>query len=442
MTDQGRYGSWGGLPEAPSKRVLQIGWRDDRLPDDALSDSSCLCHGNGRSYGDSCLNDGATLMSTRGLDRVIAFNVSTGDFECEPGLLIKELLDLTVPYGWFSPVVPGTQFVTIGGAVANDIHGKNHHLAGSFGAHVRSFELLRSDGTRITCSQHENSELFRATIGGLGLTGLITRVRFRLKRVPGAFIEQEKHVFKNLSGFFAFTEAFENGFEHTVAWIDCLSSGRALGRGIMMCGNHAAGESSRQIQGGVLRSVPFTPPFSLVNGFSIRAFNEVFFQKNVLAAGASRIHHRPFFFPLDGVRDWNRIYGRRGFHQYQCVIPHAVAESAIGDMLKRIGRSRAGSFLAVLKRMGAQDAAGLLSFGRPGVTLALDFSNHGARTLELLEDLDRITRSSGGVVYCAKDARMSPESFQAYYPQWRELERLRDPAFNSTFWRRVTKAPS
>ncbi len=439
MTEEPRYGSWGGLQEGRSRRELRLAWRDDRLPEEALSDSSCLCHGNGRSYGDSCLNDGATLMSTRGMDRVIDFDPATGAFECEPGLLIKELLEITVPHGWFSPVVPGTQFVTIGGAVANDIHGKNHHLAGSFGSHVLSFELLRSDGSRLTCSESENPELFRGTIGGLGLTGLITRIRFRLKHVPGAHIEQEKHVFRNLSQFFEMTEELENRFEHTVAWIDCLSKGRSLGRGIMMCGNHASGSSLKAPRAGLLRSVPLTPPFTLVNAPMIRAFNEVYFQKNALSAGSSLIHHRPFFFPLDGVENWNRIYGRRGFHQYQCVIPHGAAEDAIGDMLKRIRRSRAGSFLAVLKRMGSQKPAGILSFSRPGVTLALDFSNHGAPTLELLEDLDRITRSSGGVVYCAKDARMSPESFQSYYPQWRELERLRDPAFNSSFWRRVTK---
>ena len=442
VADQKRYRSWGRLPGGESHRVLPITWRDDELPDEALSDSSCLCYGNGRSYGDSCLNDDATLMSTRGLDRIIRFDVTTGDFECESGLLLQDLLKITIPDGWFSPVVPGTQYVTIGGAVANDIHGKNHHLAGSFGSHVRSLELLRSDGSRVTCSDLENPELFRTTIGGLGLTGMITKVRLQLKRVSGSFIEQEKHVFRNLTEFFSLTGQIEARFEHAVAWVDCLSKGRSLGRGIMMCGNHARGASGREPGSGLFRSVPFTPPFSLINGLSIRAFNECFFQKNSLSSGGSLIHYRPFFFPLDGISGWNRIYGSNGFHQYQCVIPNHCAESSLTEILKRIGRSRTGSFLAVLKRFGTKPPAGLLSFARPGVTLALDFSNHGARTLELLEDLDRITRESGGAVYCAKDARMSPESFQKYYPQWRELERLRDPAFNSTFWRRVTEITS
>ena len=439
MTDQ-QCGSWGKLRGSGSRREIALHWRDAELPEEALSDSSCLCHGNGRSYGDSCLNDGATLMSTRGLDRIIEFDKVSGEFECEPGLLIRDLLEVTVPHGWFSPVVPGTQFVTIGGAVANDIHGKNHHLAGSFGAHVLSLELLRSDGSRRWCSKLEHPELFRGTIGGLGLTGLITRVRFQLKRVPGTQIQQEKHVFRNLEEFFALTGGLEGRFEHTVAWIDCLSGGRSLGRGIMMCGNHAASPEARTPRKGLLRSVPITPPFTLVNGPMIRAFNEAYFRKNAWSAGSSLIHYRPFFFPLDGIENWNRIYGSKGFYQYQSVVPNAIAESAIGEMLTRIRRNQAGSFLAVIKRMGPHDPPGILSFSRPGVTLALDFSNHGPRTLELLEDLDRITRDSDGVVYCAKDARMSPESFQTYYPQWRELERLRDPAFNSTFWRRVTKA--
>lgn len=438
--EKASYRSWGRYPAGRSDRVIPLAWRDEPLP--ALEHSSCLAHGNGRSYGDSCLNDGATLLGTRGLDRICDFDPATGDFECEPGLLLEDLLELMLPHGWFAPVVPGTRYVTIGGAVANDIHGKNHHLLGSFGAHVRSLELLRSDGSRLRCSPTEHADLFRATIGGLGLTGLITRVRMRLKPVRSGDIEQETTPFGGLQEFFELCRETEERFEHTVAWIDCLASGRSLGRGVMICGNHADDESTRRPPRGVLRSVPAAPPFSLVNGLSIRTFNALFYRRHALASGRSRVHHRTFFFPLDGIRNWNRIYGRRGFMQYQCVVPPDAGPEAIGDMLRLIARRRTGSFLAVLKRFGTHERRGLLSFARPGVTLALDFPNRGERTLALLEELDGITRACRGAVYCAKDARMSPESFRAYYPEWAELEALRDPAFDSSFWRRVTESSS
>ena len=419
---------------------MKLAWRDAGLPPEALEGTSCLCHGNGRSYGDSCLNHDGTLLDTRGLDRIIEFDPATGILECESGLLLRELIRLMLPQGWFPPVVPGTQLITIGGAVANDIHGKNHHLDGSFGNHILSFELVRSDGTISTCSPTENKSLFRATIGGLGLTGLITRVRIQLKSVDGGDIDQELIPFSDLGDFFRLTGEAEARFEHSVAWIDCAASDAHLGRGILICGNHAEGESSRHSKGPGLKSVPFTPPVSLVNGMSLRLFNGLYHRRQKKSAGRTRINHQPFFFPLDGVKHWNRIYGPRGFFQYQSVIPPEAAEPAIREMLERISRSGNGSFLAVLKRFGNQPAPGLMSFSRSGTTLALDFPNLGSRTTTLLEQLDHVTQAAGGAVYCAKDARMSGSSFRNYYPQWQELEALRDPAFSSSFWRRVTES--
>ena len=442
MSDRTVHRSWGRLPTKGSSRIVNLNWRHDELPSDSLGQGGLLCHGNGRSYGDSCLNDEGTLLLTRGLDRIIDFDPATGLLECESGLLLQELIELMLPQGWFPPVVPGTQLITIGGAVANDIHGKNHHLASSFGSHIRSLELVRSNGSRLQCSPSEHAELFRATIGGLGLTGFISSVRLQLKSVSGGDIDQEMIPFSNLAEFFTANEDSEKRFEHTVAWVDCAAPASSLGRGILICGNHAEGESTHKARGRSLISVPFTPPISLVNGPSLRLFNELYRQKQTMGSRRTRIHHQPFFFPLDSVRNWNRIYGPRGFYQYQMVIPPESSEAAIGEILHQIKLSGTGSFLAVLKRFGNQEAPGLLSFCRPGTTLALDFPNRGERTTALLDRLDQITLDAGGAVYCAKDARMSGPSFRTYYPQWQELENLRDPAFSSNFWRRVTESPS
>jgi len=432
----GRYRPWGGYPQANHKRVVRLKWRNERLP--AIDDGRCLAFGNGRSYGDSCLNEGGTLLDTRLLDRFVSLDSITGVLSCESGVLLSEILAVTLPKGWFLGVTPGTQFVTLGGAIANDVHGKNHHRAGTFGHQLRSFELLRSDGSRLTCSAGQNAKLFRATIGGLGLTGLITRAQISLKPVKGPFIDQEILPFANIDEFFRLAAETDQRFEHTVAWVDCAAAGPQLGRGILMCGNHAEAPAESGRGPGHRLSFPFTPAVSLVNGLSLRLFNELYYSLQHRRAGKSRIHYRPFFYPLDNILSWNRMYGPKGFFQYQCAVPLAQGEAAVRELLARIGRSGTGSFLAVLKRFGNRPPAGLLSFPREGYTLALDFPNHGATTLALLESLDEVTRQVRGAVYPAKDARMSAESFQLYYPQWRDFARYVDPSFSSSFWRRVT----
>jgi FAD/FMN-containing dehydrogenase len=395
-----------------------------------------LPYGNGRSYGDVCQNDGGHLLAARGLNRFIAFDPATGILDCEAGVLLSEIIDRVLPQGWFPPVTPGTRFVTVGGAIANDVHGKNHHRAGSFGNHVLEFDLLRSDGNLLRCSHDAHREWFVATIGGLGLTGLITRVRMQLRRVPGPWIRGESLRFRSLGEFFMLSAASDHDYEYTVAWIDCAATGRALGRGVFMRGNHAY--AVRRLPAERSLRVPLTPPLSLINGFSLRVFNRLYFHRPAAHVVDAIWHYRPFFYPLDSILEWNRIYGPRGFFQYQCVVPTQAAEDALSEMLRRIAGSGMGSFLAVLKMFGDAPSAGMLSFPRPGVTLALDFANRGSRTLALLDSLDAITRRAGGAVYPAKDARMSAASFQQYYPAWKEFARYVDPRFSSSFWRRVT----
>ena len=395
-----------------------------------------LPFGNGRSYGDSCLNDGGLLLDARGLDRFISFDLERGVICCEAGVMLRDILDLVVPRGWFLPVSPGTKFVTVGGAIANDVHGKNHHCAGSFGCHVRQFELMRSDGSRWRCSRTENPEWFSATIGGLGLTGVILWAELDLHRVAGAAMDIETIRFRDLGEFFRLTSESDASFNYTVAWVDCASRGKSLGRGIFTRANHSSHDSASMRAPGNGLGIPVDLPGALIGDTIVRAFNACYYHRP--RTRFRRIHYDPFFYPLDGIRNWNRIYGPRGFFQYQCVVGSANGRDAVTELLSRIAETRGSSFLAVLKVFGQIQSLGLLSFPRPGITLALDFPNRGSRTMQLLDRLDEIVRESGGAVYPAKDARMSAESFRHYFPNWRSFCEYLDPCFSSSFWRRVT----
>lgn len=425
--------SWGRYVRA-SQHIIRVSDRDAPLP---TVTSPALPYGNGRSYGDSCLNDGGVLLHCRGLDRLMAFDPSTGVLQCESGVLFSDILDITVPQGWFLPVTPGTRFVTVGGAIANDVHGKNHHRAGTFGHHVLSLELLRTDGSRTACSPHENWNLFAATIGGLGLTGFISHVTLQLKRIASSWMTGESIKFGSLDEFFTLSKESERDYEYTVAWIDCTRRGAALGRGLFSRANHSParrqGEAKRQ--GGL--SIPVVSPISLVNPISVRAFNTLYYHRQRRRVVRSVSHYEPFFYPLDGVRDWNRIYGPRGFLQYQCVVPEHAPAKQIAALLEEVSQSGEGSFLAVLKQFGNMPSLGLLSFPRRGTTLALDFPNTGDATLRLLNRLDDIVDDVGGAVYPAKDARMSGARFRRYFPRHECFETFRDPGMSSSFWRRV-----
>jgi FAD/FMN-containing dehydrogenase len=430
--------SWGNVIRA-AHVVHELHSRYDPFPTPPEG-RTVLPFGNGRSYGDSCLNVGGALAQTRGLDRFIHFDRQTGVLACEAGVLLADILRVAVPAGWFLPVVPGTCYVTVGGAIANDVHGKNHHHAGTFGRHVRRLELLRSNGERFVCSPDENSSWFAATVGGLGLTGIVTWAELQLRPIAGPWVEVETIRFDNLESFSSLSAEAERECEYTVAWIDCLGRGKHLGRGILQRANHTPekdpsppGRSAGKV------AVPFPLPWSLVNGVSLRAFNTVHYHRHSSQLQRKRDYFQTFFFPLDGILHWNRLYGPAGFYQYQCVVPTSAAHEATAQLLDTIAQSGLGSFLAVLKRFGPLTSPGMLSFPRAGVTLALDFPNKGARLEKLFDSLDGIVSSAGGALYPAKDGRMPPALFRSGYPRWREFSQYIDPACSSSFWRRTTE---
>jgi FAD/FMN-containing dehydrogenase len=431
------YRSWGRYPAATPAAVVPVIWRSDPPALERVN-GSVLAYACGRSYGDSCLNDGGTLLDVRQLDRLIAFDEETGLLRCEAGMTLAEILDLVVPRGWFLPVVPGTRWVSVGGAIANDIHGKNHHRAGTFGSHVTSLELVRSSGERVVCTPED--PLFQATVGGLGLTGLILWAELRLKRVPGAGISMERIRFPSLEAFFDLAGE-DQAFEYTVAWVDCLARGSRLGRGIYMRGDHASlKEPTPSPLAATRLRMPIEAPAGLINRFTTVAFNEAYYRRQLSRRQRLTLPYTPFFFPLDAVADWTRLYGPGGFLQYQCVVPDDPGGQPTRTLLERISRSGEPASLGVLKRFGPARSPGWLSFPREGVTLAVDIPYRGPRTLALLEDLDAVVRASDGAVYPAKDARMSPESFAAFFPEASRLEAHRDPKFSSSFWRRVHAA--
>lgn len=432
--------SWGRLPAIPATRVERLHFRDQALPLARFGDS-ILPWGNGRSYGDSCLNAGGTLLDVSGLDRFLGFDAQTGVLRCEAGVQMGQILEVFVPRGFFLPVAPGTKFVTVGGAIANDVHGKNHHREGTFGRHVLRFELLRSDGECLVCSPTENDEMFRATIGGLGLTGLITWAEVRLRPIPSPFIAMESIRFRGVDEFLHWTRESEAGFEYVVAFVDYLARGSELGRGHLLRGNHADPREHllrRRARRLPALSVPIETPGFLLNRHAMRLFNALYYHRQRRPRVSRVVHWDPFFHPLDALRNWNRLYGHRGFFQYQCVVPLEHDPRAIRALLRAISEAGEPCNLGVMKAFGDLPSPGLLSFPRPGVTLALDFPNHGERTLALMTRLDELVAEAGGALYPAKDARMSPEHFRRFFPQWRELEKMRDPRFSSSFWRRMT----
>ena len=421
--------SWGRYPKA-RQAAVSVHWRTDPLP---RVHGTLLPFGQGRSYGDCCLNEGGTLLATSRLDRLIEFDPGRGVLRCEAGARLGDILAFGVPRGFFLPVLPGTRFVSVGGAIANDIHGKNHFRAGTFGRHVQKLELLRSTGERMVCSPAENAELFAATVAGLGLTGLITWAELQLKPVQGPFIEVETVPFRGLDEFFALDADSSQRFEYTVAWIDPRPGGA---RGLYFRGDHSA-RGGKAPPPREPKGFPFDLPGFAVSGPTVAAFNALYFARGRLRTGRKLVGHAPFFFPLDAIGRWNRVYGRQGLLQFQCVVQD---RAALGALLERIVSSGLRSSLGVLKTFGEVASPGMLSFPRPGATLALDFPNRGADTFALLEALESIVREAGGALYPAKDARMSPATFAAAFPRAGQFERHVDPAFSSSFWRRVRAA--
>jgi L-gulonolactone oxidase len=435
------YSSWGGVTRT-ARPVAHPKWRQELagLLGGARDRGDVLGVGLGRSYGDSGLDAGGRLICGRGLDRFMAFDPQTGVLRAEAGASLDDILQLVAPRGWFLPTTPGTRFVTLGGAVANDVHGKNHHRAGSFGLHVRRLGLIRSDRGALELSREQEPQLFFATLGGLGLTGFIAWVELQLAPTPSSFLDQEAIGFSGLDGYFDLLADSHDRFEHVAAWIDCSATGGGLGRGVMFRANWSAEGGLVTHERRLKLTLPLEAPGWVLNRWSVGAFNSLYYSVHGSRHGLRRIPYAAGFYPLDAIGGWNRLYGRAGFFQHQSVIPEGVAREAVRKMLERISASGQGSFLAVLKSFGGKDSGGLVSFPRPGASLALDFPNRGAETLDLLDRLDAIVADAGGRIYPAKDGRMSAAMFQQGYPRWRALEALRDPSFQSAFWRRVTQS--
>ncbi|GAB3342662.1 FAD-binding oxidoreductase [Marivirga atlantica] len=381
--------------------------------------------GNGRSYGDASL--GAKVIDTTAYNKVLSFDTEKGIITAQSGVLLSDLLEIIVPKGWFLPVTPGTKFITLGGAVASDVHGKNHHKEGAFSNHIEYLTLLDAHGNLVQCSKQSNSEIFKAACGGMGLTGPIVEISLRLKAIETAYIKQKQIKAKNLENLLPLFE--ENAsYTYSVAWIDCLKKGENYGRSILMLGEHATKEEVKsshklKVPKSKALSIPFNFPSFTLNNFTIGAFNQLYYSKNISAVKEMVTPYEGFFYPLDNILHWNRIYGKKGFLQYQFVIPKNDGGKGIIKIMKMISNRGMTSFLAVLKTMGPEDT-GYLSFPKEGYTLALDFPIRKG-LFEFLDELDKVVIELGGRLYLAKDARMSASVFHKTYPN---IELFREAA--------------
>jgi FAD/FMN-containing dehydrogenase len=432
-----RLAGWGNYPVIDGKLALSSNGRDAARI--SASAASLISRGNGRSYGDAAINPDCTLSLLRH-NRLLGFDPLVGRITCEGGVMLSDLLATFVPRGWFPPVTPGTKFVTIGGMIAADVHGKNHHAVGSFGRHVESLDLLTASGTIVTCSRTHNVELFRATVGGMGLTGTILSATFRMIPVQTAWIRQQTFVAAN---FYEAMDLFQQArdFPYSVAWIDCLARGNNLGRSLIYCGEHAliddlpGNKLEKPLETPARRAstVPFFLPRLALNSFVVRTFNKYYYRHGANSAVSRLVDYDSFFYPLDAIHEWNRIYGRRGFAQYQCVLPLEASRQGLNIVLERIAESGQGSFLSTLKLFGIQNDShpGLLSFPMEGYTLALDFSVSRS-SMALMKELDAIVLDHGGRLYLAKDARADAEMMARGYPGLSAFQNIREQSGAST----------
>ncbi len=432
-----RFESWGRYPKYNAK-VIPLNWQGDfpRVAE-GLHIGGALPVGMGRSYGDVCLLEGGNLLLTTGMNRLIDFDPATGLLTAEAGITLAQILDFAVPRGFFLPVTPGTKYVTLGGAIANDIHGKNHEAAGSFGCHVPSFELVRSDGTRRLCSATENPDWFAATIGGMGLTGVITWAQLRLKPIVSRLIDYEGIQFHGIDEFLDLKQQYRH-VEYNVSWVDCVSTGRNFARGIFMPGDHSRVPAKLKPSPEPKLVFPFDAPGFALNRTTVSIFNSVFFHKQLKPRVKTLQDYEPFFYPLDKVLHWNRLYGKQGLLQFQYAIPWADAKEGTIAILHEIAKSGLASFLAVLKAFGDIPSLGMMSFPQAGIMFALDFPIKAGISFPLMQRLGDMTREFGGRLYPAKDAAMTASQFQAFYPQWQQFAEYRDPMLTSSFWERVT----
>lgn len=406
---------WGGYPITEASVVTPLSITACK---DCFNISPLIPRGMGRSYGDSA--NAANVLQSTYLDHFIAFDQAIGLITVEAGLTIRDLLKVIVPKGWLVPVTPGTSYVTVGGAIASDVHGKNHHVAGTFGQHVQSITLLLGTGETVTTSRTENPDLFHATCGGMGLTGMILSATIQLVPIQSAAINQTTIKTSCLEEA---CEAFEanSSATYSVAWIDCVTTGKGLGRSVLMLGEHAkTGELAINLKDSI--QVPLHAPSFLLNKASVSAFNALYYGK-APQRKTETISMLPFFYPLDAIGGWNKLYGKAGFVQYQFVLPKTDGVANMHRILQRIAESGAGSFLAVLKQFGEAND-NLLSFPMAGYTLALDFKLTN-KTISLLKSLDDMVVGVGGRIYLTKDALMTEMAFKTTYPRWQEFEAVR-----------------
>ncbi|QAU44014.1 FAD-binding oxidoreductase [Bradyrhizobium guangzhouense] len=424
---------WGRFPVVDTEMLRP---RSFEAVSRAVADvTGSIARGNGRAYGDAAIGAARTIGMTA-FDRVRSFDPATGRIRLEAGVLLSDLIDTFGPRGFLPSVVPGTRFVSVGGAIAADVHGKNHHGEGGFGRYVDSILLRTGAGETIEASREQNSDVFFATVGGMGLTGVILEATLRLRSVATGWIRERVISASDLDAAMRALEAGDSA-TYSVAWIDCVARGRNLGRSLIYLGEHAGRDELAE--GAVVfpvgkppgLAVPLDLPSITLNRYSVGAFNELYYRMGARRAGSQHVVSLyPYFFPLDSLSDWNRIYGRRGFLQHQCVIPEAGAREVLGDILDRVARRGDASFLAVLKKLGHGD--GLLSFPLPGYTLALDFPVKDD-ILDFLDEIDRLIVAAGGRLYLAKDARQSRATFEAGYPalgRFKAIRKSLDPAGN------------
>jgi decaprenylphospho-beta-D-ribofuranose 2-oxidase len=433
--------NWGNYPKMEAEASSFA--FEDQLSKKLLATDQVIARGNGRCYGDASL--APSVISTLRYNNILSFDTEKGIFECQSGLTLDAILEVIVPKGWFLPVTPGTKFITVGGAIASDVHGKNHHVDGCFSHHVLEMDIVVATGETFTCSRDSKSDLFWASCGGMGLTGIITRAKFRLKKIETSYIRQKQIKAKNLEEVIELFDQYKH-YTYSVAWIDCLKKGKHFGRSILMLGEHASiAELDEQKKKDPLKlpkkkqiRFPVTLPSFVLNQFTVKAFNFLFYGKNLKREINNIVSYEPFFYPLDAILQWNRGYGKQGFIQYQFVLPLESKQGLI-EILKRISDKGLGSFLAVLKIFGKQDD--LISFPKEGFTLALDFPVRKG-LFEFLDELDKIVLDYGGRLYLSKDARMKPDIFWQGYDkaeQFSDTVRKYNPdfKFNSIQARRL-----
>lgn len=410
---------------------------------------STIARGQGRSYGDAALNKEGQVILTERLNRCLSFDKTQGIITAEAGITLAELLEIIIPAGWFLPVTPGTQYASLGGCIATDVHGKNHHRAGSFSQHVLELELIGANKQPIKCSANNNSNLFWSTVGGMGLMGIIGTVTLKLISISTAYMYVKHYKASNLEQVFSHLTGKEQDDDYTVAWLDCSATGESFGRGIIMAAHHATAEEAADISSTNLLNlakrrglnIPFNCPNWLLNRQTVKAFNEFYYKKQAEKQNAFIVDYNRFFYPLDALNNWNRLYGKIGFTQYQCVLPEEYAFKGIQLILETLAKNRIAVPLAVLKRFGAA-SGGLLSFPMPGYTLSLDISLHYPEIFHLLDKLDIIVLENFGRIYLAKDARLNAGNFRkmySSYPKWLAEKQTTDPQniFNSSLANRL-----